>query len=203
MDCRKVKKMMLDYLEGSVEKNDIKEIENHLSECKECKEEIKRFDDTWKMLESWKDIEPDPLYIARFWENEASYKKESIFDRIKSALWSYKPVIAIILFLISIACVFRISIMYKAEENLFDPHYKQWNKMYAVNIDTVVKPIIFYENEMLAFEDNVSLFTIPDYLEKGNTESADYNDFDLKLGNLKIMDGTGDVIQKMINQHMD
>lgn len=67
MNCAQVKKLIPVYLDGELEGEEIRQVKDHLAGCPNCREELQAFEKSWAMLEEWKDIEPPPGYVSRFW----------------------------------------------------------------------------------------------------------------------------------------
>ena len=65
MKCNTIHKKLIFYLDGELPQQEMEDIKNHLSECKECAlfaEELKK---TQAILTSEKSIEPNPFFYTR------------------------------------------------------------------------------------------------------------------------------------------
>ena len=67
MNCAQVKKLIPVYLDGELEGDEIRLVKEHLAACPACQQEMRAFEKSWEMLDTWEDIEPTPGYVSRFW----------------------------------------------------------------------------------------------------------------------------------------
>ena len=91
MQCREIKQLIPEYIQGGLDGNIRNQVESHLSTCRDCREEIRLMEKTWQMLGEVESIEPAPGYIARFWTGVENRKpwyqmilqktKEIVFQR--------------------------------------------------------------------------------------------------------------------------
>ena len=67
MDCEYVKKVMADFLSGSLDEASNDQIGEHLIQCPACQEEMDAYKASWDMLGEWQEQEPDRSYLSDFW----------------------------------------------------------------------------------------------------------------------------------------
>ncbi len=72
---KKIKELLLPYLEGKLGEGERKEVEEHLKVCEECKAEIKKYIELEEGLKMMKLKEPD----ERVWENYWT----SVYNRLE------------------------------------------------------------------------------------------------------------------------
>ncbi len=79
MDCRDIQKMIPIYLDQELSREEFLPLEEHLKGCVICQKEFKAYQKFWDILKDWKDLEPDPAYMSRFWarlgQKTPGYKK--------------------------------------------------------------------------------------------------------------------------------
>lgn len=85
MNCKEVIELLPGYIEESLTKDELNEVESHLSNCKSCKDELDKMNRIEGMLSQVKEEEtPKHLDIAfqKMLEDEKRANKLSISDRI-------------------------------------------------------------------------------------------------------------------------
>lgn len=88
MKCQIIKKLIPDFLEGELEALKAKEVREHLLLCADCQREVRLYEKSWDTLLNWREVEPVPGYISRFWTKlslEAPWH-ERILTAVKEAL---------------------------------------------------------------------------------------------------------------------
>lgn len=85
MQCREIKELIPDYIEGGLKNDTRTRIASHLNACQSCREEARLLEKTWQMLGEIEDIQPDPHYISRFWARVEDQKAwyENILQQTK------------------------------------------------------------------------------------------------------------------------
>ena len=67
MQCKQIKQLIPEYIEGGLKGDARTRLESHLKTCRGCREETRLMEKTWRMLGEVEDIKPEPHYISRFW----------------------------------------------------------------------------------------------------------------------------------------
>lgn len=67
MNCKKVQKLIPVYMDAQLEDKELRTVREHLKDCPHCQKELDLFEKSWELLSNWKDVEPSPGYINRFW----------------------------------------------------------------------------------------------------------------------------------------
>jgi len=85
MQCKQIKQLIPEYIEGRLKGDTRSRLESHLTTCRGCREETRLMGKTWLMLSEVDDIKPDPHYISRFWSAVDSQQPwyEKIFRQTK------------------------------------------------------------------------------------------------------------------------
>lgn len=73
MDCRDIKKLFFDYIDGRLTPEEEKAVKAHLASCKGCSGRLYEYKKSWEILGSISPIKPSPDYVSRFWK-EASLR---------------------------------------------------------------------------------------------------------------------------------
>ena len=74
MNCGEMQKLIPEYIDGDLQPVEIDAVKQHLEQCAACQKEATLYKGAWQMLNEWKDIEPEPGYISRFWTKVAMEK---------------------------------------------------------------------------------------------------------------------------------
>jgi len=69
MDCHEIKKLIPLYLDHELSAADYQQVEGHLLKCADCRTEARAIEKSWDLLGEIKAVEPDPNYMARFWQS--------------------------------------------------------------------------------------------------------------------------------------
>jgi len=103
MNCEKAKKLVPDYLMGFLEPKAVKEVEEHISKCEDCKQALEQLKVVWEKLGELPREDPEPSLRGRFYAMLERTKQEgkvrervSVSNRIESwisAWWPQKPAI--------------------------------------------------------------------------------------------------------------
>jgi len=67
MNCTEIQNLISAYLDGELQPKEAQGVRDHLQGCESCQKEFQSLAKTWEMLDEWKDIEPQPGYVSRFW----------------------------------------------------------------------------------------------------------------------------------------
>jgi hypothetical protein len=74
MRCDQAKKIIPVYLDGELGQEEARFVKEHIVSCAACQKELRALERSWKMLGEWKDIDPVPGYVSRFW-TEVSFQR--------------------------------------------------------------------------------------------------------------------------------
>ena len=72
MECQKIRKLIPVFIEESLGQRENQLVKDHLAICRDCREELRLLQKSWDLLLDWKDEEPAPGYISRFWTKIAT-----------------------------------------------------------------------------------------------------------------------------------
>lgn len=127
-ECEIVQDLLMNYVDGVLNPQSKKLVENHLKECEECQLELKHIQDDMKEKDNKEQIELDYL------------KKIRIKTRIKSVLLAI-GIIVLIAFVIFLNNFIKInSIMTRAEKSLQSNNfYKETSQMLGNNETSITK----------------------------------------------------------------
>lgn len=67
MRCDQVKKMIPVYIDGGLGQDETRLVKEHIASCAACQKEQHALERSWKVLGEWKNIDPVPGYVSRFW----------------------------------------------------------------------------------------------------------------------------------------
>lgn len=77
MDCNKIKDMITLYIDGELEDEGKKQVEEHISNCLDCKKELEEYKKIIHILENIADEEPPKGYCKRLHEKLLSVAKQN------------------------------------------------------------------------------------------------------------------------------
>lgn len=88
MRCDQARKIIPVYMDGELGREEAMLVKEHIASCAACQKERHALERSWKMLEEWKDIEPAPGYVSRFWTKVALQRPwhEEVGQRIGETL---------------------------------------------------------------------------------------------------------------------
>ena len=66
MDCKKIKKYLFEYAEGNAKGESKEIITGHLRSCNDCQKELQVIINALQLIETEKEIQPDPWFYNRF-----------------------------------------------------------------------------------------------------------------------------------------
>ncbi|MEJ2220988.1 MAG: zf-HC2 domain-containing protein [Desulfobacterales bacterium] len=69
MDCHEIKKLIPLYLDHELGEVDQQQVDAHVQNCPDCQREAREIEKSWELLGEIKAVEPDPNYLARFWQS--------------------------------------------------------------------------------------------------------------------------------------
>ncbi|MCR4336849.1 MAG: hypothetical protein NUV91_03490 [Candidatus Omnitrophica bacterium] len=85
MNLEEFKSLIPDFLEGNLSSQDEERMQHFMIQSVEAQKEMDAYKKTWDMLGEWKEIEPDPGYISRFWTRLA--QERPWYQKFLEALW--------------------------------------------------------------------------------------------------------------------
>ena len=103
MKCEEIKKVLPDYLSSTMDSKTRKKIDEHISECTGCRQEVDAMSHIWSKLEQIPQEEPGSAVRSRFYSMLDAYKfgmnnapgKKSLSDKLNGWLagwWPRQPV---------------------------------------------------------------------------------------------------------------
>ncbi len=105
MNCKKIKKILLLYVDNMASAEEKEALAVHIKECAQCKAVLGEYENTWKLLDAEEPIEPRPDYVSRFWTalaKEETWQKR-LLDGVRSLVLTrraaYGCVVALVLFM--------------------------------------------------------------------------------------------------------
>jgi predicted anti-sigma-YlaC factor YlaD len=69
MECHEIKKLIPVFLDHELSDADDQQVKAHLLNCPDCQREARAIEKSWDLLGELKAVEPDPNYMARFWQS--------------------------------------------------------------------------------------------------------------------------------------
>ncbi|HRZ39555.1 MAG TPA: zf-HC2 domain-containing protein [Candidatus Omnitrophota bacterium] len=113
MDCKNIQDQMPVFLTGGLSEQDSALIQEHLMRCEACQKELEVYKLSWNSLKDWEDEEPDPAYIARFWNRLAQKKTwhEQLIGPLVTA-WADKRLVPVFVSLFLIVFVGSATMRY-------------------------------------------------------------------------------------------
>jgi len=76
MKCNHVNKNLSDFLTGEISEIKRKEVQEHLTVCRSCREEVENLSAIWAKLEVLPEEQPSPELRQRFYATLDSYRKD-------------------------------------------------------------------------------------------------------------------------------
>jgi hypothetical protein len=83
MKCAQAQEWMSEKLDQALENTRSAQLDQHLQDCPQCREEWVALRESWEMLGTLPELEPSPLFRARVWEKIRH-------DKAPAAAWSLK-----------------------------------------------------------------------------------------------------------------
>jgi len=75
MRCKRVRQKLITYLDGELKERQKLLMEEHLSQCDKCREEVDSLLKISNFLKSWENIKPSQCLEVNFWRRVSSGKK--------------------------------------------------------------------------------------------------------------------------------
>ena len=171
-ECEIVQDLLMNYVDGVLNPQSKKLVENHLKECEECQLELKHIQDDMKEKDNKEQIELDYL------------KKIRIKTRIKSVLLAM-GIIVLIAFVIFLNNFIKInSIMTRAEKSLQSNNfYKETSQMLGNNETSITKEYYKdgkYKSIWMIYSDNGVETKSIEYANSNSDERTYINEADKK-----------------------
>lgn len=88
MKCSDIQKLFSAFQDEELEAKESQRVREHLKDCSDCRKELEFYKKSWDLLGIWKDKEPAPGYIGRFWSRLAQEKTwgEQALESIREIL---------------------------------------------------------------------------------------------------------------------
>jgi predicted anti-sigma-YlaC factor YlaD len=105
MNCKKVKKNIVGYLEKNLTRNVEEELKNHFETCPTCSHLLEEFSQLWEALEHREKIQPSPYFWPRVKQRVVEYEEERkpVLGWLGGLVGWVRPAVAIVVLMI---CVF-------------------------------------------------------------------------------------------------
>lgn len=93
MNCERMEKLWITYLDGRATPRERREAEQHLAACPACARRLEEYRGVWKLLEEVPAVDPSPWFDARLRQRVAAEPAPSGWRRI--AAWLPQPRLAL------------------------------------------------------------------------------------------------------------
>ncbi len=197
MKCTEVRELLLDYLEGQLEGEKAMPVADHLALCESCRREKSVCEQSWAMAGEWPDIEPDPLYRARFWEKASRQERTGIWSTLQDIFREKRIALTALASMILMLGAF--SLWHRSPAQPWDSQACQpWN---GNMMEQVIASIEGSEESPLtagAFFRDSGIMRLPDYVEENEEEL--YPELDIGRSSLALMDGAYEVMGAMAGE---
>ncbi|MFQ6084222.1 MAG: anti-sigma factor family protein [Candidatus Aminicenantia bacterium] len=116
MRCKKVKEKLSAFIDNELERKVRSEIEQHLTECFGCNQELKLLTQAWDALEVWEKIEPSDSFEARFRQRIRERElRQPLFQRVSKIVIPVPAMALIILVIGLLGGIYLGNILYPEE----------------------------------------------------------------------------------------
>jgi anti-sigma factor RsiW len=93
MNCESIQQELSAYYDGELPSKEAAAIEQHLSGCEACGQELGRIDKVWDLLDALPVVRPSAEFKARFWEKvRREEEKPGLWDWLPLPSW--RPILA-------------------------------------------------------------------------------------------------------------
>jgi predicted anti-sigma-YlaC factor YlaD len=90
MTCREYKDVMMAYLDGELENEQIKTFQAHLKDCPECRQDLEQFTSLKEITDSVSLVEPEDRVWDQYWDN--------VYNRLERRMgWVFFSIAGIVL----------------------------------------------------------------------------------------------------------
>ena len=90
MTCREYKDVMMAYLDGELENEQIKQFQAHLKDCPECRQDLEQFTSLKEITDSVSLVEPEDRVWDQYWDN--------VYNRLERRMgWVFFSIAGILL----------------------------------------------------------------------------------------------------------
>ena len=105
MNCKKIKKNLVSFLENELPEEQRVEMENHLRICPDCSRLLEEFSQLWEPLEHRERIQPPPYLWTRLKQRIIEYEegREPVLGWLEGMIHWARPAVAVAVLLI---CIF-------------------------------------------------------------------------------------------------
>ena len=190
MECSEVRKLLPEMSSDSLSKDMQKEVEAHCEACEACRKEARAYEKVWEALGSWTDIEPEPLYKARFWEKAA--KNEGlcwILELFSKKMFVMAGSICVL------AAVLIALVLVVPSGDLFNEPYLAWQGVDMKRLSEFAAAYGPGDDEiMVAFDPGMDIFTLPEYVEENDEIERVLSGLQIGEKKIRIMEGAYEAI---------
>lgn len=89
MTCKTIRKFISLYLDNQLESKELEQVRQHTTGCADCQKELAAYEQSWQLLSEYKDIQPQPNFMGRFWTRVAAQKtwQEKFLEQWNFGVW--------------------------------------------------------------------------------------------------------------------
>jgi hypothetical protein len=197
MKCTEVQGLMLDYLEGQLGAEKAIPIEAHLALCESCRREKSAYEQSWALAEEWPDIEPDPLYRAKFWEKASRQERTGIWSALQDIFRAKRTALTALVSMILLLGAFALW-HWSPAQPWEGQAYQPWNGNMMEHVIASVEGIEDSPLTAGAFFRDSGIIRLPDYVEE-NEEDL-YPELDIGRSSFALMDGAWEMMGTMAGE---
>ena len=123
-DCRKIRELFSEYIDGVLDKENIDLVEEHLSKCEACRKELNKLVEMLKILKNLKKEETPPDFLETL--HERIKRRESLNTFLNKLLKSpnVKVPLVVCIMIIFVIAVFKTVNIYYLSKTVSEKEYK-------------------------------------------------------------------------------
>ena len=123
-DCRKIRELFSEYIDGVLDKENIDLVEEHLSKCEACRKELNKLVEMLKILKNLRKEETPPDFLETL--HERIKRRESLNAFLNKLLKSpnVKVPLVVCIMIIFVIAVFRTVNIYYLSKTVSEKEYK-------------------------------------------------------------------------------
>ena len=123
-DCRKIRELFSEYIDGVLDKENIDLVEEHLSKCEACRKELNKLVEMLKILKNLKKEETPPDFLETL--HERIKRRESLNAFLNKLLKSpnVKVPLVVCIMIIFVIAVFKTVNIYYLSKTVSEKEYK-------------------------------------------------------------------------------
>jgi len=123
-DCRKIRELFSEYIDGVLDKENIDLVEEHLSKCEACRKELNKLVEMLKILKNLKKEETPPDFLETL--HERIKRRESLNAFLNKLLKSpnVKVPLVVCIMIIFVIAIFKTVNIYYLSKTVSEKEYK-------------------------------------------------------------------------------